>query len=220
MSDTLDAIVDAALHLATDQPWSSISLRAIATEAKITLPELAGLVSSKADILKAFSRRIDRALLTSLETEPAEGEAHDRLFDVMLRRIEIIDPHKRAIASILGSSGPAPSEWGTLFFSALDSQGWSLVAAGLDSAGMRGELHKIALAKIFGDMLRVWLDDNDPGMARTMAQLDRKLRDAETLAKRIEVPIAAVCGFIDAWRARRSPPPPKTSDEASHASAD
>ena len=86
---------------------------------------------------------------------------------------------------------------------------------------MRGELRKLALAKVYGDVLRIWLDDDDPGMARTMAQLDRKLRDAETIARRIETPVAAICGFLDAWRARRSAPPPKPPNpEASHASAD
>lgn len=221
MSTETDKIVDVALHLAETQSWATITLAAIAAEASMSLATLADHVSSKTDILRAFSRRIDKALLQSLESDPVSGEPHDRLFDIMLRRIELLAPNKRAVAGILSGQGPAPSEWGQLFFTALDSQGWTLAAAGIDSQGMRGDLRKAALAKIYADVLRIWIDDDDPGMARTMAQLDRKLRDAETLARRIETPVAAICGFIDAWRARRaaSPPPPKPS-EATHASAD
>ncbi|HEX2257777.1 MAG TPA: TetR/AcrR family transcriptional regulator, partial [Afifellaceae bacterium] len=35
------------------------------------------------------------------------------------------------------------------------------------------------LALVWARVMRVWLDDDDPGLARTMAALDRRLREAE-----------------------------------------
>jgi hypothetical protein len=42
------------------------------------------------------------------------------------------------------------------------------------------------LALIWARVLRVWLHDDDPGLARTMAALDKGLREAERAAKRLD----------------------------------
>ena len=34
--------------------------------------------------------------------------------------------------------------------------------------------------------MRVWLDDDDPGLARTMAALDKRLREAERAVMRLD----------------------------------
>ena len=38
---------------------------------------------------------------------------------------------------------------------------------------------------VFGRAFQVWLKDDDPGMARTMAELDRRLRGAERNMRRM-----------------------------------
>jgi hypothetical protein len=42
--------------------------------------------------------------------------------------------------------------------------------------------------------MRVWLDDDDPGLARTMAELDRRLRQAERTWMRLERLRRILCG--------------------------
>jgi ubiquinone biosynthesis protein COQ9 len=215
---------DAAFRLAARKPWREVTLSEIAAEAGLSLAEAAGEVAGKGDILRAFSKEIDVALLKSLEADPLDGEAHDRLFDVMLRRIEMLAPYKPALKSIAAAPADGPSEYLALFAAAIDTQGWLLAAAGLETPGARGDLHRLGLAKIYADALRVWLDDDDPGMARTMAILDRKLRDGEAWLKRLEIPLAMCKGFAGAIRAYRDtrdarrPPPSQT--EATDATAD
>jgi hypothetical protein len=50
-----------------------------------------------------------------------------------------------------------------------------LTAADIDAAGPRGMLRAQGLAVLFASVLRTWADDDDPGLARTMAALDRAL---------------------------------------------
>ena len=42
------------------------------------------------------------------------------------------------------------------------------------------------LASVYASVFRTWLDDDDPGLARTMAALDRRLRRGERTYARIE----------------------------------
>jgi hypothetical protein len=161
---------------------------------------------------------MDGALLKSLETDSVEGGPHDRVFDVMLRRFELLAPHKAALRSIAAEPASGPQEWLNLLNSTLQSQNWILAAAGLEARGFRGDLQKLGLARIYADVLRVWLDDDDPGLARTMATLDRKLRDGETVMQRLETPIAVCNGVIRAFssfrdmRTRQRPAPDATAD--------
>jgi hypothetical protein len=58
---------------------------------------------------------------------------------------------------------------------AVRSQQWMLTAADIDAAGTRGMVRAQGLALLYASVLRVWINDDDPGLARTMAALDRGL---------------------------------------------
>ena len=73
------------------------------------------------------------------------------------------------------SAEPDPA----LMRTVLCSQHWMLQAAGIDTAGPRGAVRTLGLASVYSSVLRTWLDDEDPGLARTMAALDRRLRRGE-----------------------------------------
>lgn len=199
-TETRDLIVDAALRLAAEKPWPEITLIAIAEASGLSLAELAQHVSGKPQILEAFARRMDSQLLASLASDPVEGDAHDRLFDIMLRRFELLAPHKAAIANIAKAPADGPAEWLHLLASSLVTQTWMLAAADIKLAGLTGDIAKLGLAKVAVDTLRIWLKDDDAGLARTMAALDRKLRDGEALMKRLETPIALCSGFARVFR--------------------
>ena len=50
-----------------------------------------------------------------------------------------------------------------------------LTAADIGAGGPRGMLRAQGLALLFAQVLRTWVEDDDPGLARTMAALDRAL---------------------------------------------
>src|SRR4051794_12894471 len=119
---TMDDIIDAALRLAARQPWQDVGLAEIAAELGVPLADLARHAGSKTQILEAYMRRADQRLLAALQAEPVEGEAHDRLFEVMLRRLELLAPDKAAIASIVRAPGEGAIGMLDLLASALTSQ--------------------------------------------------------------------------------------------------
>src|SRR6266545_263054 len=99
----------------------------------------------------------------------------ERLFDVLMRRLEVLAPHKAAIRSLMRSARRNPGLAMALNRMAMRSQQWMLTAADMDAAGLRGMLRAQGLALLYASVLRTWVDDEDPGQARTMAALDREL---------------------------------------------
>lgn len=217
-TDLENRLWQAAVRLAASKPWRQVGLPDIALEAGMSLAEASACASSKAEVLGHMRRSIDRQFLESLEQEPLEGETHDRLFDAMLRRIELLTPYKPAIRSILADSARSPMDWITSVVAAVESQNWILAAAQVEATGLRGDLHKLGLARINHDILLIWLEDDDAGLARTMAALDRKLRDATQFAQRIETPLTVLSGLFKAARAFRQTR--RTDPQAPNATTD
>lgn len=174
-----DKIIDAALKLALTQGWRDLALADIAAEAKIGLPELAHIFHSKAEILAAFARRIDAEVLAAAEAEGIEGESpRDRLFDVLMLRFDALGPQKPALKRIAFDLAGDPVGAMSLIRPALQSIGWMLEAAGIDSSGLRGAIRVRGVALVWAAAFRVWLNDGED-QAKTMAELDKRLRQAE-----------------------------------------
>ena len=97
-----------------------------------------------------------------------------------MRRLELMGPHKAAIAAILHDVTRDPL-WAAChapgFLRSID---WLLEGAGLRASRCRGAVRRAGLAAIYLDVLRVWLRDDSPDLARTMAALDRRLRQADS----------------------------------------
>ena len=100
----------------------------------------------------------------------------DRLFDVVMSRFDALAPYKPALKSIAASGLPEPA----LVKNFCASQAWvMLAAANIPSDGVLGAARVTGLGTVYAGVFRTWLDDDDPGHARTMAALDRRLERGE-----------------------------------------
>jgi hypothetical protein len=108
-------------------------------------------------------------------SDMAEEPPRERLFDVLMRRLETMAPYREAVRSLLRSAMRNPPLALALNGVAVRSQQWMLTAAGINASGPRGMLRAQGLALLFGSVLRTWTQDDEPGLARTMAALDRAL---------------------------------------------
>jgi AcrR family transcriptional regulator len=176
-----DKIVAALMELLTEEPFEEIELGDVAASAGVTLAQLRGEFSSTIGILAAFMTSIDRAVLAQDYSDMAEEPARERLFDVEMRRLEALAPHRAAIRSLLRSARRHPPLALTLGALSARSQRWMLAAAGIGAAGPRGFIRARGLTAIFAAVLRTWVRDDDPTLARTMAELDRALGRGERL---------------------------------------
>jgi AcrR family transcriptional regulator len=182
----LDAVLAAAMGLATEQDWREIGLAEIAAAAEVTLADLLAEYPSKLAILDGFMREIDRRVLAGFEPESDSGSARDRLFDVLMRRFDTLEPHKAAIGRIIAAACRDPLIGIAVGASMLRSMGLMLEAAGIASDGLRGAIRSKGLAALYAATLRDWLKDDTTDKSRTMAALDARLRRAESWANSLK----------------------------------
>jgi AcrR family transcriptional regulator len=185
-SPTRDAIVQALMRLAATQPWNTIEVTDIAREAGVSLVEFRDLFPSKGAVLGAFSRMIDKEVLEGTTDDLAEEPAHERVFDVMMRRLDAMTPYKAALRRISYAVRGDPLTLAALNQVALNSQRFMLAAANISTEGPLGLLKLQGAALVFANTLETWLDDDDPALARTMARLDRELKRGERVLERAE----------------------------------
>jgi len=181
-----EAAVEALMRLAAEQPWNDIEVGDIAREAGMTLGELRELFPSKGAVLGGLARIIDRKVLEGDGTDLADEPTRERLFDVLMRRLDAMTPYKTALQRISYSLRGDPFSLLALNGVMLNSHRYMLAAAGIDTEGPLGQLKLQGVVIAFARVTQVWLEDEDPALARTMARLDKEIRNGERFMERAE----------------------------------
>ena len=170
-----EKIVAAFLALLADKSFAAVGFDDIAQRTGLSLAEIRGEFASTLAIVAAFVKSTDRAVLAQDMDDMAEEPERERLFDVLMRRLEVLAVQRDAVRSLLRSARSNPPLALALNGLAVRSQQWMLTAAGINASGPQGMIRAQGLAVLFASVLRTWVDDDDPGQARTMAALDRAL---------------------------------------------
>jgi AcrR family transcriptional regulator len=178
-TDARTAIVDALLKLAAGQRFEDITITDICSEAKVSLADFRDCFPSKGAVLGGFSRRIDRAVLGHKADENSEEAAKERLFDVLMRRLEAMAPYRDALREITQYLRRDPMAALAFNQSLVNSMRFMLEAAGISHEGAAGAIKLQGLVFAWARIVDVWLADEEPGLAKTMAELDRVLTCGE-----------------------------------------
>lgn len=207
-SSKREAVIEALMRLASDRPWSDIELTDIAREGGVTLSELRDLFPSKGAILDGFTRMIDRAVIDGTNADLAEEPARERVFDVIMRRLDAMAPHKRALQRISAALRGDLGSMAALNRSAVNSMRYMLAVAGVPTEGPLGFVQLQGMVISVTAVMDTWFDDDDPTQAKTMARLDRELGRGEKIleraddVRRLTAPLRAIGQALFDGRAR------------------
>jgi len=177
-----ERIIAGFMALLSEQAIERIGLAEIAERAGVTLADLRGEFGTPLAILAAHVKELDRKVLAEVDPDMAEESPRERLFDVLMRRLELLGDHQEAVRSLLRSARRDPPLALALNAMAVRSQQWMLTAAGIGASGPKGMVRSQGLALLFANVLRTWVDDDDAGLARTLAALDRELARGQRFA--------------------------------------
>ncbi len=176
--EVLDRAADALLTLAEERLWAEITLRDIAVAAGVGFADLYSRAPGKAALLERLGARFDRAALDTAELEPAP-DAHDRLFEAVMARLEAMEPHRAALIAIGRSEGLA------MVGPRLPRTARALLeASGIDTSGFGGAARIAAMTAVWTRILVVWRDD-DGALNRTMAEIDKQLKQMRRGLERV-----------------------------------
>jgi AcrR family transcriptional regulator len=174
-----ERIIDAALARIAADGWRRLSLAAVAAEAELPILQVYRSFRSKQAILRAVFRRLDEAALTEPPSPEADERPRDRLFDLLMRRLDAARPFKPALAE-LGRALPADPASALLVGALLlRSMRWMLDSADITTGGLRGAAAVKLTAAAYIAVLRVWEHDDSTDLGATMAALDARLRRIE-----------------------------------------
>jgi AcrR family transcriptional regulator len=178
-TDTRGKIVDALMELAAETRFEDISIRDICKAAAVSLADFRDAFPSKGAVLAGFSRRIDRAVLAHDTGELADENPRERLFDVLMRRLEAMTPYREGVREAIAWLRREPVAALAMNQVSTNSMRFMLEAAGIEARGAAGAIKLQGLALAWGRVLQIWLDDDDPALSKTMAELDRMLTRGE-----------------------------------------
>lgn len=176
-------VIDAALALAARRDFGDVSLTDIAHEADISLADLRDLFPSKGAIVGGFNRRIDREVLDKVAGGVSHDPARDRLYEVLRKRLEALEPHREALSSISRWAGRDPLTATALNKETVNSMRFMLEAAEIDCDGPVGSLKLQGLSLAWGRVLDAWFED---GFSAALETLDREIARGERYVEHVE----------------------------------
>ena len=173
------ALVSAAFAQAGLTGWPSLSIVEAARSAGLPLDRARERFPGPPAVLMRFGVMADAAALAEPASEPT---ARERLFDMLMRRFDVLQQHREGVLALLRALPLDPL--GSLALSAATarSMGWMLEAAGIPATGLRGRLQANGLVAVWLYTLRAWREDPSEDLSGTMAALARALDQAERVS--------------------------------------
>jgi hypothetical protein len=172
-------LIAAAFAMAARAGWSEVSVAGAAREAGLTLERARARFVGRGAILIRFGRLADEHALTgALDT----GPTREKLFDLVMRRLDALQQHRAGVLALLRDLPFEPATALMLAASTSSSMAWMLAAAGVKTTGLKGGLATQGMVAVWLYALRAWQKDDSADLSGTMAALDRALSRAEQAA--------------------------------------
>jgi AcrR family transcriptional regulator len=175
-------LLTSAFALLAERGWAGLSLLALAERAGLPLIEVHRQLPDRRAILRALSERVDEAMLEVDRAELAGLPPRDKLFELIMRRLDALAPYQGGLARLARDARRDPCLLLPITCRLDRSLRWMQELAGLRAHGLRARLQRRALLAVYLQALRTWFVDDAGDLARTMAELDTLLRRVERLA--------------------------------------
>ncbi len=185
-TDPRKQAIEALMRLAATRRWDEIELGDIAAEAEMPLVRLRGLFPSKLAMLGGLTRLVDDVVLADTSNDLAAEPVRERLFDLVMRRLDALALYKPGLRRIAPVIRRDPLTMAALNRGAVNSWRYMLASAGIPTEDALGAVRVQGAVLLMARVSEVWLEDEEPELSRTMARLDRELKTAGTIMARVE----------------------------------
>src|SRR5690606_525007 len=169
----------AALSLAASGSWREVTLTKLADAANRPVSDYYG--ASIGEAVDCVEEAFDRAIGDNLDKLDDSQSVRDRLFELIMRRFEAMEPPRAAVMAMEQGQDRDPTLMAAAHQRHVRCARWVLAIAGLEADGMTGQARAQGLGVIIGQARAAWRGDTAGDFAKTMASLDRNLRRAEEM---------------------------------------
>ncbi|MFN9337386.1 MAG: TetR family transcriptional regulator [Alphaproteobacteria bacterium] len=177
-----EALIAALWRVIAAHGWPGLTMRRLAAEAGIDTASLRERFPTRLGLLLLHGRMMDQAVLAG--TIPGQGGTErDRIFDVLMRRLDAMQPHREGILRLFEDMRRDPALALALAPHIGIAMRWMLEAAEVEGKSCEPRLLALGLAGVWLATIRAWARDDSPDMGATMAALDSALDRAERIAR-------------------------------------
>ena len=180
----------AMLERLTSQPLADVDTASVAMAAKAE-PGLAGrLFPDRESLVEQGLRDRDETVLLRLAEDfdaDANAGVRDKVLEGLIARHEDYTPIKEAIRNLARAAAGNPALALILVRCLNDASKGLLNLAGVDTRGFAGMLRVKGLSGVELSCQRDWFGDTSPDLAVTSRALDKRLRQAEGLARSLNL---------------------------------
>jgi hypothetical protein len=134
-------------------------------------------------VLDALARRADEAMLGIGPDELDGMTPRERVFELVMRRFDALAPYKGGLRALRRDAGGDLGLAGRALGNLGRATAWLADASGAELGPLRRAGAGPVLAVVYGRAFDAWLEDDTPDLARTLAELDKGLRQAEGLER-------------------------------------
>ena len=179
-------LIDALFSVIAEHGWRGVTVGRLSSAAGIPAGDLVRRFPSRLDLLRLHADAVADQVATG--TVPGQGGTpRDRLFDVLMRGVDALAPHRAGMLRLVGDMRTDGVLAGALAPILHRSMKRFLEAAELDATGIQGNIRAAGLSAVWLMTIRAWEGDASQDMGPTMAALDRALDRAEQTARSLRI---------------------------------
>ena len=182
-SDKKFNLVKSSFNIIEKSGWKSFSLQKLSYAEKIPINEIKIFFKSEITILDEFSKMIDIKVEKSFDYEELTNTSvKDNLFELIMLRLEYMQPYRNALKSIKSSFKSDPLVAKSVAKNVMNSLDFYLELTNAFNDSFLDIFKKKSIFLIYSYIFMIWLGDDSDELSKTMSELDKLLTFSEKIA--------------------------------------
>ena len=182
-SDKKFNLVKSSFNIIEKSGWKSFSLQKLSYAEKIPINEIKIFFKSEITILDEFSKMIDIKVEKSFDYEELTNTSvKDNLFELIMLRLEYMQPYRNALKSIKSSFKSDPLVAKSVAKNVMYSLDFYLELTNAFNDSFLDIFKKKSIFLIYSYIFMIWLEDDSDELSKTMSELDKLLTFSEKIA--------------------------------------
>ncbi len=182
-SDKKFKLVKSSFNIIEKSGWKSFSLQKLSYAEKIPINEIKIFFKSEITILDGFSKMIDIKVEKSFDYEELTNTSvKDNLFELIMLRLEYMQPYRNALKSIKSSFKSDPLVAKSVAKNVMNSLDFYLELTNAYNDSFLDIFKKKSIFLIYSYIFMIWLEDDSDELSKTMSELDKLLTFSEKIA--------------------------------------
>ena len=182
-SDKKFNLVKSSFNIIEKSGWKSFSLQKLSYAEKIPINEIKIFFKTEITILDEFSKMIDIKVEKSFDYEELTNTSvKDNLFELIMLRLEFMQPYRNALKNIKNSFKSDPLVAKSVAKNVMNSLDFYLELTNAFNDSFLDIFKKKSIFLIYSYIFMIWLEDDSDELSKTMSELDKLLTFSEKIA--------------------------------------